>query len=121
MNQKPLKPIPCNAEFLSVVNGSDLLSVIVRGHQFVETAVNAMISEALPAPHEVEIGRLTFGLKVDLAASLRLIQAESRPLYMAVNRLRNSLRTNREQSLAAGRQMTFEIPFPSSSVISLVI
>ena len=89
MKQKHLNSIPTNAELLSVVNGTDVLSVVVRGHQFVEAAVNAMISEALPAPHEVEIGRLTFALKVDLAISLRLLRPDSRPLFMAITKVRN--------------------------------
>jgi hypothetical protein len=77
------------AQLLEVLNAPDTLAVVVRGHQAIESALNAAISEALPDPHALEIEKLTFALKSDLAVSLRVIRRDSRGAFLAFNRTRN--------------------------------
>jgi hypothetical protein len=82
--------IPTNAEFLQVANLEDYLPLIIRVHQAIDTTLAAAISKGLPDPHGVEICRLSFNLKVDLAVALRIIRPDSRPVFVAVNRIRNA-------------------------------
>jgi hypothetical protein len=81
--------LPSEDDILTILNATDLLTVTVRGHQCVETALTLLLLEALPAPHEIELSRLSFALKLDLALALNLIRCDSSPLFMALNRLRN--------------------------------
>jgi hypothetical protein len=78
-----------DAEFLTIVNDDDFLCVTIRGHQAIDDALNAAISQALLEPHALEIERLTFALKIDLAVALRVIGIESRSLFVILNRVRN--------------------------------
>jgi hypothetical protein len=81
--------IPDKARFLEVVNAADDLHVVIRGHQLVEEALNSAISEALPEPHALEVSKLSFALKIDLASALRVVRSDSRPSLRAINRIRN--------------------------------
>ena len=82
--------IPSEQEFLEIINASDALSIIVRGHQVIEAVLNLAISEVLPEPHALEVSRLNFALKVDLAAALAIIPKDSRGAYLRINKIRNN-------------------------------
>lgn len=81
--------IPSNKDLLSVVNSPDLLTLVIRGHQLIERVLEAAVSEALPTPHAVELSRISFSLKVDLAIALGAISLKSRASYVVINRIRN--------------------------------
>lgn len=86
--------IPTDSEFQEILNSQDLLSKIIKGHQCIESVLNLAISEFLPEPHVLEIRRLNFSLKVDLATALRIIDSESRITYHKINKLRNDFAHN---------------------------
>ena len=50
-----------------------------------------LIYEALPNPEAIDLTRLGFPLKVDLAIALRLLLPEEKPAYIVLNKLRNRL------------------------------
>jgi hypothetical protein len=81
--------LPSREQFLEILNAPDCLTIVVRGQQAVERALDAAISEALPAPHALEVEKLSFALKADLAVALRVIRADSRGALLALYRVRN--------------------------------
>lgn len=78
-------------EFSEIVTAPDLLTLGVRGHSAIDLNLRRFLSESLPAAHEVELDRLSFSLKLDLAVALKGLRAESRPLFQRLNQLRNRL------------------------------
>jgi len=82
--------LPDNKALLAILNAGDPLVQIVRGHQAVDEALSAAVAEALAEPHAVEIDRMSFGLKLDLAVALGVLHRESSPAYVSLNRIRNA-------------------------------
>jgi hypothetical protein len=80
---------PTDAEFRAIVNGNDEAVISIRGHVAIEAALSEVIAQALPAAHEIELERISFPLKIDLAIALKAIRPESRPLLVVLNRVRN--------------------------------
>jgi hypothetical protein len=80
---------PSEEELLAVLNHSEPIVVALRGHQFVETVLNAAIAEALPEPHALEVSRIGCALKIDLGVALGLISPDGRAGYQKVNTVRN--------------------------------
>jgi len=112
-------------QFLTLIGAPDILTIVLRGQQAVEGVLDAAISEALPEPHALEIEKLSFALKADLALALGVIRADSRGAFLALSRLRNrfahSLTAEFEQREAADlenalsnwqRQLVGHEPFP---------
>jgi hypothetical protein len=82
--------VPNLANISDIVNGQqDILSMIIRSHQAIEAVLNAAISEALPNAHALEVERISFALKADLAAALQIVRMESLPSLQRFNTLRN--------------------------------
>jgi len=96
----PKNSPPTEPELLKELSSKDAFVAVVRGHQFLESLMNLAISEALPVPHTVEVFRLTFPLKVDLAVALRVIPQECRAGYLKINTLRNRFAHDRTASLS---------------------
>ena len=78
MDQEESRLPPSEVELLDALKEADLLVTAVRGHQFLEALMNLAISEALVNPHAVEVERLAYPLKVDLAVALSMIPEECR-------------------------------------------
>ena len=76
-------------EFRRIVNASDEAVISIRGHVAIESALSELIAHALPSAHEVELERVSFPLKIDLAIGLRAIHPESRQLFLTLNKVRN--------------------------------
>ncbi len=76
-------------EFLAIANSTDLLNLVIRGHQAIESVLNAVIAESLQTPHALEIERLSFVLKVDLGVAMGIITPDSRPSLLKLNGVRN--------------------------------
>ena len=91
---------PSEVELLEAIEGEDVLVTAVRGHQFLETLLVLAISEALPVPHVVEVKRLAFPLKVDLAVALGKIPRDCRDGYLKINRVRNRVAHDPDAELA---------------------
>jgi hypothetical protein len=56
------------------------------------------VAEALTEPHELELERLTFPLKLDLAIALGIIPSDIRPLFLKLNKIRNTFAHNSRAS-----------------------
>jgi hypothetical protein len=82
--------IPTTSELHELLNDDDPLRLVIRGHQAIEAALDACISEVLPDPHALEIERLSFSFKIDLATALRILEPDSRPSIHMLNRIRNA-------------------------------
>ena len=72
------------------LKASNTLTVVVKGHLAIEALLGLAISEALPVPRRIEIERLGFALKVDLAVGLGLLPDDLRAPYAKINNVRNS-------------------------------
>ncbi len=81
--------LPSREQLLEILNAPDCLTIVLRGQQAVERALDAAISEALPEPHALEVEKLSFALKADLAVALRVIRTDSRGALLALYRIRN--------------------------------
>ena len=78
------------SSWLDIMNTDDLLTIIVRGHVALDTLLSDAIAMSLPASHEIELSRISFPLKVDLAIATGMLRKDSRPSITALNRIRNS-------------------------------
>ena len=81
--------IPTLEQLLSTVNSDDFLNQIIKGHSSIEAVLNLAINESLVMPHKVELTRLSFRLKIDLAMGMGLINPETLTSYLEFNKLRN--------------------------------
>jgi hypothetical protein len=81
--------IPNWNQFSKVIDGSDELPLVIRSHQLIESALNGLITESLPFSHSLEVRRLSFLLKVDMAIALGLLTPIFRGGYSKFNEIRN--------------------------------
>lgn len=63
--------------------------MVIRSHQTLEALLLLLLNECLQKPGELDLSRLSFHLKVDLAVALGKLPPESRPLLVKLNALRN--------------------------------
>ena len=82
-------PRPTHEQFIAILNAPDLAVLSIRGHIAIESVISDVIFQALPDPHHLEVERLSFPLKLDLAVALKALQKDSRPLFMKLNVIRN--------------------------------
>jgi hypothetical protein len=80
---------PTEHDLLAALLPTDPTAVVIRGHILLELYLAYLITQALPAPHSVELDRLSFPFKVDLAVSLCLLKPHSRQLFLKLNQVRN--------------------------------
>lgn len=85
-----MRDLPTDDEFRDAVDSKDILNLVIRAHGEIDIAIRIAVAEALAEPHEVELERLTFPLKVDFAIALGVIHSRIRPLLLKLNRVRNS-------------------------------
>jgi len=88
--------------FLETVNSADPLIQAVKGVGFLDELTSELLAEVLPSPHVVELGRLSFLLKVDLLVALHLVPIDLRPLAERVNRIRNVFAHSTSASFGTG-------------------
>jgi len=67
----------------------DPLGVVIRGHLYVESRLIQLIEEALVDPGAIDLTRLNFPVKLDLAVALGLLSENDKRGYAALNALRN--------------------------------
>jgi hypothetical protein len=89
------------AKFLADVQGEDILAVIIRGHLYVEYVLTQLIEEFLAEPRAIEVERLSFKTKVELAIAVGVPIEELRTPLTELNRLRNKLAHNVEATISA--------------------
>jgi hypothetical protein len=86
---EPLKETMTNEEFDDLLKSDDAFNIAIRGHQAIETLLNLAISEVLSSPHTLEVRRVPFGLKLDLAVALGIVRASEQPAFAKMNSIRN--------------------------------
>jgi hypothetical protein len=64
---------------------------VVQGHLFFDHCLSEMLGEALEEPTHLNLDRMSFSAKVDLAAALGLIDGTTKAVLKGVNSLRNSI------------------------------
>jgi hypothetical protein len=79
--------------FLGLV-GSDPLTVVIRGHIFIESRLANLIESKLVEPGAIDVGRLNFHNKVGLAVALGSLPIELKQSLKTLNGLRNRLAHN---------------------------
>lgn len=74
-----------------IKKSEDLVVIGLRGHTVIDRLLNRLLIEILPGEHKLEVGRLGFGLKVDLIIALGFLNPKERALYFKLNKIRNDL------------------------------
>jgi len=64
---------------------------VIQAHLFFDHVLSRTITEALTAPGHVNLDRTAFSAKLDLAASLSLVDNHTKSFLVRMNRLRNSI------------------------------
>jgi hypothetical protein len=72
----------------ALLNADDDLTVVVRGHIYLEAALNVVLEHALPKGLS-NLDELRFPARVDLAVAIGGLAPEARDAWLEVNRLRN--------------------------------
>ena len=103
MKKKAAVPTP--TQFLRVLDSRSTFRLAIKGHQCVESALNRAIAASLAHSHVIEIKRMRFLLKVDLAIALDVIELESRPALVRLNTIRNRFAHEPNSSLRRSEAM----------------
>lgn len=81
--------LPSDTELKNLLATGDSLRFAIVGFSALESALEALIAESLPSPHPIELKRLSFGLKLDLAIGLGSLSIESKGLLLKLSKIRN--------------------------------
>jgi hypothetical protein len=84
---------------LAVLDQDEPLIMVVRGHLWIEAALELGLSEALRRPGAIDFGRMSFEYRVELAVALGVVPEKMKPGYMKANWLRNQYVHNSEFEL----------------------
>jgi len=76
-------------KFLQNINSKDYLNVVLRSHLFIEAKIVEILHEKLVNPNALEFNKLNFPLKLQLCASLGILEKQDLPAYIRLNKLRN--------------------------------
>jgi hypothetical protein len=75
--------------FLDAVNTDDVMTRFVRLHQFLDNVLTELVNERLVESHALEVKRIPFALRVELAVALGIIDMQTRSPLLQFNSLRN--------------------------------
>jgi hypothetical protein len=81
--------LPTDSEIKKLAQTGDVFRHAVVGFSAIEIALEELIAQALLSSHRVELGKLTFGFKVDLAIGLGLLHRDSKGLLIKLSKIRN--------------------------------
>lgn len=90
MGRQLVKKIPTIAQLRRAVNSRSTSQAIVKGVSCPDGIMNATISEALPRAHRIEMGRLSFEFRVDLAIALGLLDPSDRAALLKIYKYRST-------------------------------
>lgn len=79
------------AQFFKDVGDGSVFESVLRGHLWVESELLRSLDAALPFPDRIDLDRLGFNAKVDLAAALGLMREDEAPGYRKLNAIRNRM------------------------------
>lgn len=82
--------IPTSAEFLGIVEHPQVQVSVIIAQIVLENLIALALSETMAGQHHLELERVPFPMKLDLAIALGILPLESRPIYLKVNNLRNN-------------------------------
>jgi hypothetical protein len=86
-------------KFLNVINSSDNLTVILKGHLFIEAKIIELIKVKLAYPDALDFSRINFPLKLSFCVSLGLMDEVELPPFLKLNKMRND----------SAHKLTFEL------------
>jgi hypothetical protein len=104
MHEKIKKPEVMEREevkdFLGDVFRTDTVTFIIRSHLYAESKIIRLLSESLPNPRALDIERMSFAKKVDLAYALTLVDERTRRTLTLLNKLRNRFAHNLKSEIS---------------------
>lgn len=77
--------------FEEAMKGADMLSMIIRGHLYLEHALIQMLVEAMSLPNVSLVRRMNFPMKLDMCIALGLLGEEWKAPVNKVNEMRNKV------------------------------
>lgn len=81
--------LPTDEEIGELAKTGDPFRYAIIGFSAIESALEALISESLTKPHRLELRRLSFSFKVDLAIGVGGLNHESKGLLIKLAKIRN--------------------------------
>jgi hypothetical protein len=79
------------SELVAVLNSSDKLGQVLKGHLAVEAVLGTALSTKMALPQAFQRMRLSFARKVQLAVALGLVPGADEAAFVVLNALRNAL------------------------------
>lgn len=73
-----------------IENACDELSLVIKAFHRIESRIEEALTIALPAPHRLELRRMSMILKVDILTALGFMNPRLRPLFNKLNAIRNA-------------------------------
>jgi hypothetical protein len=92
-------------QFFSHIHADDPLQIAIRGHLYIEGELTKLLNEAFPKPEAIDLTRVSFPLKVDLAVAIGVLRPDEKPPYMTLNKLRNRLAHNLDAEVVKSDEM----------------
>ncbi|NYE19612.1 hypothetical protein [Microbacterium immunditiarum] len=77
------------ADVRAHVADPNLLMAVIKGHLWVERALNAALEIHAEQPSQIKLDRLPFATKLNIATAYGFIKADLRPVLERLNQLRN--------------------------------
>ncbi|MFI5165608.1 MAG: hypothetical protein ACHQQS_03230 [Thermoanaerobaculales bacterium] len=81
--------LPSDSEIQLLAATGDPFRYAIVGFSAIEGAVEELISESIPTSHRLELERLSFAFKLDLAVALGTLRPDSKGLFLKLSRVRN--------------------------------
>ena len=106
--------------FLSHVNIDDPLTRVVRCHQDFDALLTEIINKVLIESHYLEVERIPFPLKVELAIALGKVEMELRSPLLKFNSIRNEFAHDSKTSLTEEDARDFYNVFDSPKIRAAV-
>ncbi len=73
------------------LNSSDPISVILRGHLYIENCLDEMLKMELKYPELIDLSKINFAIKPKLCCSMGIIDQRTSNICLKINKVRNSL------------------------------
>ncbi len=86
---KASEPSFTKEQMVAHLDTPDALNMLIRAHLYFEHILIQAITEALPAPYEIDLRRLSFPSKLDLTLAMGLVPPGYRRVGTVLNEIRN--------------------------------
>lgn len=88
-------------KFLENINSKDYLNVVLRSHLFIESKLIELINNNLINPGALDLSKISFPIKLQLCASLGLLEVKDLSAYKKLNKIRNDAAHKLDFEIAA--------------------